>query len=241
MTEVTSALCCVERGFLKAVTAAVFLELPGVGEAVTAVVAGVQLHPGVDLHVRLQLVGLAELTAADLAFVRPLSSVEFSVSVKVVARPESFAALFARVPFLSGVQSHVLLQTAQLQESLPAHAAAVEPLLAVPPHVVDKRTFTVERLPTGSTDELVFICVAFLVSPQRTGARKTFVADGTAEGLQPSWSLSLLTRCCLLVPVHHLLVLQQFRVVKKCLSTKVTHKWFLGTVNKRVGLERPGS
>lgn len=35
-------------------------------------------------------------------------------------------------------------------------------------------------------------------------------------------------------------MLQQFTVVEKCLPAQVTHKQILGTVNKHVGLERPG-
>lgn len=219
-----SGLRPVECLFLKLVSTAVFLQLPGAGEALTAAVAAVQFHPGVDLHVRLQLVGLAELTPADLTLVRSLSSVEFGVSVKVVARPESFAALLTGVPFLPGVERQVLLQAARLQEPLPALAAAVGFLLAVAPHVVNKRTFTMERLPTGGADEAVFLCVVFLVNSQSASAGEPFP-----------------TRHHLSVQVRHLLMLQEFRVVEKCLPTQVAHEQFLGAMSEHVGLQCPAS
>lgn len=72
--------------------------------------AGVQLDPGVDLHVRLELVGLPELPVAHHALVGFFSGVDQQVAMVVLRRPELFAALFTLVRLDSAVQKLVLLQ-----------------------------------------------------------------------------------------------------------------------------------
>ena len=92
------------------VSTTMFLELPRVGEALTAAVTGVQFHARVDLHVRLELVGLPELPAAHHTLIGFLSGVDQQVAVVVLWRPEFFPTLFTPVRFDSGVQQLVLLQ-----------------------------------------------------------------------------------------------------------------------------------
>lgn len=92
------------------VSTAVFLELPGVREALAAAAAGVQFHASVDLHVGLELVGLPELLTAHHALVGFLSSVNQQVAVVVLWCPELLPALLTPVRLDSSVQQLVLLQ-----------------------------------------------------------------------------------------------------------------------------------
>lgn len=227
---------------LELVSTAVFLELPGVGEAAAAALAGVQLHPGVDLHVRLELVGLPELPAAHGALVGFLSGVDQQVAVVVLRRPELFAALIALVRFDSGVQELVLLQLRHEQETFLADAADVRPVAAVLPHVVQVHVSKVEGLPAGGAGELLVLGVALLVRPQRGVTAEALEADLTGEGFQsarppsPRRPRRLLS---VLVVVDELLVLLQLTVVEKRLSAEVAHERLLHTVNQHVGLQSP--
>jgi len=143
----------------------VFLQLPRVREALTAALTGVQLHPGVDLHVRLELVGLPELPAAHHALIGFLSGVDQQVAVVVLRRSELSAALFTLVRLDSGVQELVLLQLRHQQEAFLADAADVRPVAAVLPHVVKVQVAQVEGLPASVTGKVLVLGVALLVRP----------------------------------------------------------------------------
>lgn len=229
---------------LKFVSAGVFLELPGVGEAAAAALAGIQLHPRVDLHVRLELVGLPELPAAHGALVGFLSGVDQQVAVVVLRRPELFAALLALVRFNSGVQELVLLQLRHEQETFLADGADVRPVAAVLPQVVQVHVPQVEGFPAGAAGELFVLGVALLMRPQRGVAAEALETNLTGEGFQaarppsPRRPRRLLS---VLVVMDQLLVLLQLTVVEKCLSTAVAHERLLHAVNQHVGLQSPGT
>lgn len=166
---------------LSGVSTAVFLQLPGVGEAVLAALTGVQLDARVDLHVGLELVGLSELPAAHGALVGLLPSVDQQVAVVVLRRPELFATLLAAVRFDSGVQQLVLLQLRRQQETFLAHGADVRPVAAMLPQVVYVQVSQVEGLPTRVAGKVFVVGVALLMGLQRAAAAERFQTDFTAE------------------------------------------------------------
>lgn len=167
---------------LNVISTAVLLELPGVREAPSAALTGVQLHPGVDLHVRFELVGLPEFPAAYNALIGFFSSVDQQVAVVVLRCPELFPALFTLVRFDSSVQELMLLQLRHEQETFLADAADVWPVAAVLPHVVQVQMSKVEGLPAGVAGEIFVLSMALLVCPQRGVAAKALETDLTAEG-----------------------------------------------------------
>lgn len=216
------------------------LELPGLGEAPAAALAAVQLHPGVDLHVRLELVGLSELPAAHNALIGFLSGVDQQVSVVVLWRPELLPALSALVRFDAGVQQLVPLQLRREHEAFVADAADVWPLAAVLPQVVQVQVSQVEGLAAGAAGELFVLCVALLVRPECAAAAEALQTDLTAEGFDFAGAASLRhAALLLLVAVHQLLVLLQLTVVEKRLPTEVAHERLLCTVDQHVGLQSP--
>lgn len=219
---------------VKVVSAAVFLELPGVGEALTTALAGVQLHPGVDLHVRLELVGLPELPAAHEALVGFLSGVDQQVAMVVLWRPELLPALLTLVRFDSSVQELMLLQLRHEQEAFLTDAADVRPVAAVLPHVVQVQVSQVEGLPAGVAGELFVLGVALLVRPQCGVTAEALQTDLAAEGFHsgrpPSPRHTSGLRFVLVV-VDQLLVLLQLTVVEKRLTAEVAHERLLHTVN----------
>lgn len=226
---------------LNVVTTSVFFELSGIGEAPPTALTGVQLHPGVDLHVRLELVGLPELPAAHNTLVGFLSGVDQQVAVVVLRRPELFPALFTLVRFDSGVQKLVLLQLRHEQETFLADAADVRPVAAVLPHVVQVQVSEVEGLPAGVAGELFVLGVALLVRPQRGVAAEALETDLTAERFQSARPPSPRHASDLLSVVDQLLVLLQLAVVEKRLPAEVAHERLLRAVNQHVGLQSPGA
>lgn len=218
-----------------------FLELAGVREAVSAALAGVQLHPGVDLHVRLQLVGLPELPVAHAALVRLLAGVHQQVAVVVLRRPELFPALLALVWFDAGVQQLVPLQLRHEQEALLADAADVRPVAAVLPDVVQVEVSLVEGPAAGVAGELLVLRVALFVFPQTRAAAEALQADLAAERSDSRRLVSSrLSLQAVLVVVDQLLVLLQLAVVEKRLPAEVAHERLLHTVHQHVSLQSPG-
>lgn len=240
------------RRVLHLVSTAVFLQLPRVGEPESAALAGVQLHAGVDLHVRLQLVRLTELPVADSALVGLLPGVDQQVSVVVLRRPELLPALLTLVRFDAGVQHLVALQLRQEQETLLADAADVRAVAAVLPDVVQVEVALVEGPAAGVAGELLVLVlrVALLVLPQTGAAAEALQADLTVERSRsrllvprprrpdPRARLSLHPAATLAV-VDQLLVLLQLTVVEKRLPAEVAHEGFLHAVNQHVSLQSP--
>lgn len=218
-----------------------FLELPGVGEAAAAALAGVQLDARVDLHVGLELVGLAELPAAHAALVGLLPGVDQQVAVVVLRRPELLATLVTLVRLDSRVQQLVLLQLRRQQEAAVAHAAHEGPVAAVLPQVVQVQVAQVEGLPTGAAGELLVLGVALLVGPQGAGAAEALQADLTDERFAAARPASARHAALLPATVDQLLVLLQLAVVEERLPTQVAHERFLHTVDQHVCLQSPGS
>lgn len=220
------------------VSTTMFLELPRVGEALTAAAAGVQLHARVDLHVRLELVGLPELPAAHCTLIGFLSGVDQQVAMVVLRCPEFFATLFTAVRFDSGVQQLVLLQLRRQQKAFLTDAADVWPVSAVLPHVVQVHVAQVERFPACVAGELFVLCVALLVRPQRAAAAEALQTDLTAERFDPGRGASPppSVRPSVFTAVNQLLVFLQLTVVEKCLPAQITHERLLHSVNQHVSL-----
>lgn len=162
-------------------SAAVLLELPGLGETPATALAAVQLHPCVDLHVTLELVGLPEFPAAHCTLVGFLSGVDQQVALVVLPRPELLLTLVALVRFDAGVQQLVALQLRREHEAFVADVADVRPLAAVLPQVVQVQVPQVEGLPTGVARELLVLRVALLVRLERAAAAEALQTDPTAE------------------------------------------------------------
>lgn len=227
---------------LRLVSAAVLLQLPGVGEAQVAAVAGVQLDARVDLHVGLELVGLPEPPAAHAALVRLLSGVHQQVAVVVLRRPELFAAMLTAVRLHPGVQQLVLPQLRRLQEAFAAEGTDVRPVAGVLPLVVLQHVPQVEGLPAGVAGELLGLLVALLVHPERAAAAETLQAHFAAERFDSGGPAARgAGQPALQVAVDQLLVFLQLTVVEKGFSTAVTHEGLLHTVNQHVGFQSPGS
>lgn len=237
-SALAAGVVCIKR----VLSTAVFLELPGVREALSAAAAGVQLHAGVDLHVRLELVGLPELLAAHHALVGFLSGVNQQVAVVVLWCPELLPTLLTPVWFDTGVQQLVLLQLRREQETFLTNAADIRSVAVVLPHVVQVQVSQVEGLSTGFAGELFVFCMALLVRSQSGAAAEALETDFAAEGFdsgRPASHLSCLL-AFLFIVVNQLLVLLQLTVVEKCLPTQITHEWLFHTVNQHVGLQSPG-
>lgn len=172
--------------------AGVLPQLPGVGVAVPAVLAHVQLDARVDLHVGLELVGLSEPAAAHGALVRLLSAVHQQVALVVLGRPELFAARLALVRLDSGVEQLVLPQLRGVDETFVAVLAGVWPLPAVPAHVVEVEVAQVEGLPAGVAVEVFIRAVALLVGAQGAAGAEGPDAGLTAERFGPGAPASAL-------------------------------------------------
>lgn len=214
--------------------------MPGVGETLPTVLAGVQLHARVNLHVRLELVGLPELPTAHGALVRFLPCVDQAVAVVVLWCPELFPTLVTPVRFDSSVQQLVLLQLRHEQEAFLTDAADVRTVATVLPHVVQVQVSQVEGLPAGVAGELFVLGMALLMHLQSSVGAEAPQTGSTAERLHhslPPPRHSLLN----LVLVDEPLVLLQLTVIKKRLPTQVAHKSLLHTVNLHVGLQSPGT
>lgn len=218
-------------------------ELPGVGEALPAAAARVQLDARVELHVGLQLVGLPKPAVTDAALVRLLPGVDQQVAPVVLWRSKLLAALDAAMRLDAGVQQLVLLQLRRQQEAFAADDAAVGADAAVLADVVQVQVAQVEGLATGVTGEVLALAVALLVHPQSAAAAEALRAGLTAErfdggGRAAAHVPARLGPTC--PPVNYLLVLLQLAVVEEGLTTQVAHKGLLHAMNQHVGLQSPG-
>lgn len=223
----------------------VFLQLPGVREALAALLTGVQLDASVDLHVRLELVGLPELAGAQQTRVGLFSGVHQPVPVEVLRSPEFFSTVITPVGFDPGVQQLVLLQLWRQQEASLADVTDERPVAVVLPHVVQVKVSLVEWLPADVAGELFVLAVALLMCPQCGAAAEALHTGFTAKRFDSAWPPSsfhpplILSFVC--TAVDQLLVFLQLTIVEKRLPTQITHEWLFHAMNQHMALQSPGA
>lgn len=191
-----------------------------------------------DLHVKLHVSELPEPHSTNFTLVGLLPRVDPQVSEVVCVDPEGLAALLAFMWFLSSVLQFVGLESLKDDEPLPAHVTTERPFPRVDSLMVVERHFVEKRPPACVAVVLHLACVNELVSSQHTRAVETLAAGLAAErrhinyrfvpsidnSAVPSLSSSSSDDLPVSFIVGCFLVSLQLAVVKKSLSTQVTHE-----------------